>query len=360
MKTLIFVGAGHSNLVAIKELAGALPPEVKIVLVSDVLMAPYSGMLPGFMAGYYQENQIVFDLEKMARTYKIRFIHAQVKNISTESNTIRLSSGEEINYNCLSVNTGILPQQIECDQQSREYLIYAKPLSHFIPKWNLFLKEKKVLKVAIIGAGSAGCEVATAIALRKMGEVTLFTNNQEILTELPKSARNKALLQLEKLNIQIQTYSQVDSYKTGKIFLDKGKSFSADYAFVTTGAMPNPIPGDLKCDENGFVITNDRLLVEGTKNVFAAGDCISFNRSPLPKAGVYAVRQGKILEKNIKAYFFCKPMIPYKPQTRFLKILLTGNRTALATRGALSVSGKLCWILKVFLDKKFMKKYQSR
>lgn len=358
MKNLVFVGAGHSNLIAINELAGSLPPGVKVVLVSDVLKAPYSGMLPGFMAGYYRDDQIVFDLEKMAKTYKIKFIKAQVTNISTELNTILLSSGETIHYDCLSVNTGILPHQIDCDKNGKEHLIYVKPLSHLIPKWNQFLNENKLQKVAIIGAGSAGCEVATAIALRKMGEVTLFTKNREILPELSKSARNKVLAQLKKLNIQVQNDSKVDSYKSGKIFLDNGKSFHADYVFVTTGAMPNSIPGDLRCDDKGFIVTNDRLLVEGTRNVFAAGDCISFNKTPLPKAGVYAVRQGKILGKNIKSYFFSRPMVPYKPQKKFLKILLIGNKKALAVRGNQSVIGRLSWVLKEFIDKKFMKRYQ--
>lgn len=360
MKNLVLVGAGHSHLVAINELAGSLPAGIKIILVSDVLKAPYSGMLPGFMAGHYQENQIVFDLEKMAKKIKIKLINAQVTSISTKSNRIMLSNGETIYYDCLSINTGILPHQIDCDQEGKEHLIYVKPLSQLIPKWKKFLEEKEHLRVAIIGAGSAGCEVATAISLRRMGDVTLFTKNQDIVPELSKPTRNKVLAQLKKLNVKVQTNSKVESYKSGKIYLENGESFTANYVFVTTGAVPNPIPGDLRTDEKGFLVTNDHLIVEGTKNVFAAGDCISFNKNPLPKAGVYAVRQGKILQKNIKAYFLSRPMVSYKPQNNFLKILLTGNKIALAARGNQSLLGNLSWVLKEFLDKRFMKKYQTK
>jgi selenide,water dikinase len=359
MKTLVMVGAGHSNLIAIKTLATALSAEIKIVLISDVLKAPYSGMLPGFMAGYFKEDQIVFDLEKMAMLHEITLIHAQVTRIHTASSSISISTGETIIYDCLSVNTGILPQKIECDLKENNHLIYVKPLSHFVPKWTNFLEEKKHLQIAVIGAGSAGCEIATAIAIRTGGNVTLITKAQEILPELPEAARRKAMSQLAKLNIKIEVKSEVRTFSGGNIILESGLTRAADYVFITTGAVPNSIPGDLKCDVSGFLVTNESLIVIGTENVFAAGDCISFNNDPLPKAGVYAVRQGRILAINIQAYFSGQAMTPYIPQEKFLKILLIGNKIALATRGNLSIMGKLAWFLKVFLDKSFMKKYQT-
>ncbi|MBY0517536.1 MAG: FAD-dependent oxidoreductase [Bacteriovoracaceae bacterium] len=358
MKTLVMVGAGHSNLIAINALVGNLQADIRIVLVSDVLKAPYSGMLPGFMAGYYEEDQIVFDLKKISESCGISFIHAEVKYIHTASSKITLSTGEVIGYDCLSVNTGIHPHKIKCDHQGEEHLIYVKPLSRLIPKWTHFLKEKSNLQIAVIGAGSAGCEIAAAISIRTGCKITLFTKNQEILPELPESARKKARTQLRKLDIQVQTQTEVVSYLLGNIICDKGHTFSANYVFVTTGAVPNPIPGNLKCDPKGFLITNEKLLVEGADNIFATGDCISFNNHPLPKAGVYAVRQGKVLAINIQAYFSRLPMVSYKPQKKFLKILLIGNKLALATRGHLSIMNRLAWILKVYLDKKFMKRYQ--
>jgi selenide,water dikinase len=358
MKTLVMVGAGHSNIIAIKALASALKDQIRIILISDVVKAPYSGMLPGFMAGYFKEDQIVFDLEKMAIFYGITFIHAQMTSIHTASRAISISTGETIIYDCLSVNTGILPQNIECDVKEKNHLIYVKPLSHLIPKWTKFLEEKKQLQIAVIGAGSAGCEIATAIALRTGGKVTLITKAKKILPELPEAARRKAMSQLAKLNIQIIVKSEVRAFSGGNIILESGLTHATDYVFITTGAVPNPIPGDLKCDDSGFLVTNEALVVTGTENVFAAGDCISFNNHPLPKAGVYAVRQGGILALNIQAYFSGQAMTPYIPQKKFLKILLVGNKVALATRGNISIMGRFAWFLKVFLDRSFMNKYQ--
>jgi len=356
----VMVGAGHSNLIAINLLATSLPLNIEIILISDVAKAPYSGMLPGYLAGNYSEDEIVFDLEKLSLHYNFRLIIGEVIKIDTNANSIKLASGETIIYDCLSINTGIHPQKIEGNEESNEHLIYVKPLSHLIPKWKKIVgRNENDLNFAVVGAGSAGCEVATAITLRRMGKVTLFTRGPQILPELGPGARNKVENQLSKLNIQVRTHSNINSLNSNTLMLNNGQSYQFDYVFITTGAQPNHILGDLTCDEKGFIITNKYLLASEKNNVFASGDCISFDKNPLPKAGVFAVRQGPILASNIQAYLDSHPMTEYRPQKEFLKILLIGDEMALAVRGNKSLKGYFSWKLKEYLDRKFMNKYQK-
>jgi selenide,water dikinase len=358
MKTLIMIGAGHSNLVAIGELLPRASKTFRVILVSDVSLAPYSGMLPGFLAGFYKEEEILFDLEKLRNHYGFELIIDAAVEVNSAQNCIRLSSGSVLTYDCLSINTGIWPTPLLTDKESEERIIYAKPLSHLIPKCKQFLNTKARLQIAVVGAGSAGIEVASALAIRVKGKVTLFSNTETILPELSVRVREKILSQLTLLEIKIESNAKVISYLDNKITLEDGRHYACDFAFVTTGARPHKIKGDLTCDTNGYLQTSKALLVNNTKNVFAAGDCITFDQNPLPKAGVFAVRQGEVLAYNLLAFLNQSPLKDYIPQKSFLKILMIGPHLGLATKGPFHYMGSLAWKLKEHLDRKFMNKYQ--
>src|SRR5439155_6944586 len=58
----------------------------------------------------------------------------------------------------------------------------------------------------------------------------------------------------------------------------------------------------LPTDEHGWVRVRDTLEVVGQERIFAAGDCaVLEGRPPLPRAGVFAVRQAPVLAANLRA-----------------------------------------------------------
>jgi len=82
--------------------------------------------------------------------------------------------------------------------------------------------------------------------------------------------------------------------------------------------------------------------------------------NPLPKAGVYAVRQGPVLAKNITAILEDRPLLTFKPQKRFLSLLTTGNRHAVASWGSLFAHGKWVWLWKNHIDRAFMAHFKPK
>lgn len=111
---------------------------------------------------------------------------------------------------------------------------------------------------------------------------------------------------------------------------------------------------------NGYFRVNENLQSTSHPNVFAAGDCITIDKYAHipnfpPKAGVYAVRAGPIVSKNVVNYINEEPLVPYVPQTGFLSLLMTGDSSAVGTKFGIAFSGKWVWEMKDYIDKSFMK-----
>ena len=120
-----------------------------------------------------------------------------------------------------------------------------------------------------------------------------------------------------------------------------------------------PIKSGLKCNASGFIEVNSFLQSVSHPHVFASGDAASMVGADLPKSGVYAVRQGKPLAENIFRYITERKLKAYKPQNHVLALLSMSNKVAIASRGPLAVKNRGAWILKNFIDRKFIEKYTS-
>ncbi|MCA9049519.1 MAG: selenide, water dikinase SelD, partial [Planctomycetaceae bacterium] len=141
-----------------------------------------------------------------------------------------------------------------------------------------------------------------------------------------------------------------------------GRSFPADVVVWAAEAAPSdflrsvPLPHD----ERGFLLTDHTLRSISGDPVFAVGDCGSIERAALPKAGVYAVRQGPILWTNLQRILRGQPLQTYRPQRSFLKLLNTGDGSAVGEWKGLSFSGRWVMKLKHRIDTRFMNMYQPQ
>ena len=97
----------------------------------------------------------------------------------------------------------------------------------------------------------------------------------------------------------------------------------------------------------------------GHDEIFATGDCASLVTDPrLPKAGVYAVRQGPVLAHNLKAHAAGRPLRAYRPQRDFLSLLNLGDGRAIAVKWGFSAEGGWAWRLKDAIDRRFVRRYR--
>jgi hypothetical protein len=102
--------------------------------------------------------------------------------------------------------------------------------------------------------------------------------------------------------------------------------------WITGAAAPSWLDcGRLVTDASGFLMVDGSLRSVSHPWVLGAGDVASLASQPVPKAGVYAVRQGPVLAENLMRLLRDEPPIDYKPQQRFLSLLSLGERRAVAS-----------------------------
>ncbi|WP_315981397.1 FAD-dependent oxidoreductase [Aliamphritea spongicola] len=108
-KHLIFVGGGHAHALALLMMAMKKPEGVKITLISNAIQTPYSGMLPGLIAGHYSFDEAHIDLGRLCRFAGVNFIEDYVTGIDPDNQTVHCRNHPDFSYDVLSIDTGSVP-----------------------------------------------------------------------------------------------------------------------------------------------------------------------------------------------------------------------------------------------------------
>ncbi|HMV41385.1 MAG TPA: selenide, water dikinase SelD [Leptospiraceae bacterium] len=374
MKNLVLVGGGQSHAPVLRKL-GMEKNDLRITLISANSIVPYSGMLPGYIAGKYKAEECLIDLRHLCNFSGARFVNANVVGLDLDKKHVLLENRPPIPYEILSMNIGIVPNI--GDISGREYITPIKPALPFLEKWISILKKiekgdfKNGFRLAILGAGAGGIETALTARERIMKiipdfEIHIFQRGREILNGHNQRVKDKVIKILNQKGIILHLNEEFRKISNkGKYFeclSGKGNIYNLDFII---GAM-SPKPADwildsgLMKDENGFILVNDYLESISHPNVFAVGDIASMKNYSRPKAGVFAVRQSEPLFKNIINLSKGKKLIKYKPQKNFLTLLNIGDGTAIASRGKYALgASEWIWSWKDSIDQDFMEKFQS-
>ena len=99
--------------------------------------------------------------------------------------------------------------------------------------------------------------------------------------------------------------------------------------------------------------------VSPTRICLAGGDCIHFDPEPLNKVGVYAVRQNPILFHNLMAALEARELQPFEPGGAYLLIFNLGSGYGLFHKSGITFGGKLAFLIKDWIDRRFMQKFQA-
>ena len=370
-KDILLVGGGHAHVLLLRMWAMNPIPGIRITLVSNSVISPYSAMLPGVIAGHYTFDENHIDLFKLCRLSGARFIHAEVTGFNIDHQRIQLHDRSELSFDYASINTGAAPDQSV--PGVAEFAIPVKPIAQFIQCWQVLLNEFKVMNgekhLVVVGSGAGGIEVLLAMqhALSKDLELKvqlhfhLVVRGQELLKGYSRRVKSSVKNRLAKCGVQVHYDFDVERVTAKQLISKMGESLTVDNVFWCTSAKAPSWPkaSGFITDELGFISVNSYLQSLNNFNIFAAGDIAHIPHAPCSKAGVYAVRQAPVLLYNLRNAVLQKPFKCYEPQDEFLSLIALGNKTAIGSRKPLFFSGAWAWSWKNRIDRGFMRKFKQ-
>eukprot|EP00192_Tetraselmis_astigmatica_P006939 CAMPEP_0117691242 /NCGR_PEP_ID=MMETSP0804-20121206/25598_1 /TAXON_ID=1074897 /ORGANISM="Tetraselmis astigmatica, Strain CCMP880" /LENGTH=766 /DNA_ID=CAMNT_0005504427 /DNA_START=14 /DNA_END=2314 /DNA_ORIENTATION=+ len=373
VKDLVLLGGGHSHVEVLRSFGMRPQPGVRVTLVTRDVHTPYSGMLPGYVAGFYSFDDCHIDLSVLCTFARASLVHAEAVSIQPQGKSIVLANRPPIKYDALSVDIGITPVASTIPGAS-EHTTPVKPISRLVENLAELLRQAQSgpLKIAIVGGGAGGTELAMALKCRLESErqrhgrpkehecQIMIVTRGKLLPSHPSKARNIVLRRMEELGIMVRQESGgVTEVEDGLLVLASGEKLEFDVCWWCTDANAAAWirESGLATDSLGFVAINDCLQSESHPDVFAAGDIASCTAHPRPKAGVFAVRQGPPLAENLRRQLLGQPLQPFAPQSTFLTLIMTGQQHCVASKAGWTIEGGYLWHLKDYIDRKFMYKY---
>lgn len=360
-RDLVLVGGGHTHALILRSWAMDPLPGARLSLVSPDPVAAYSGMLPGYVAGHYRREALDIDLVRLARIAGCRLVLGHATGIDTAARTIQVQGRPDIAFDIASIDIGITSDMSDL-QGFSVHAVAAKPLGPFADAWAAFRSGEGPVRLAVIGGGVAGAELAMAMAYamhsdRRRAEVRLIERDRAFAA-LGRRTGRKLRDALADLGVELlEGVAPVRVYEGG-IELADGRDLPADFVAGAAGASPHTwLATTGLADARGFLPV-DAWLRTADPAVFAVGDCAAMRGTPRPKAGVYAVRQAPVLFGNLRAAL-CETggLKPYVPQRDYLKLISLGRKSALADRSGLSLEGPAFWRWKDRIDRRFMARF---
>ena len=376
LRDIVLIGGGHSHVGVLKRFAMNPVPGVRLTLICRDTHTPYSGMLPGYVAGHYSYDDVHIDLSRLAEYAGARFYRAEAMGIDRDQKRVICRGRPDVPYDILSINIGSSPRVNEVEGAS-DHAVPVKPITGFNNRWLALLSRIEnhdgPLAVAVVGAGAGGVELTLAMQFRLKNELKqrgkdpgqlhfhLFdAADQSLPTHNPK-VREVFRKTLSNRGVKVHLGSPVSKVQEGLLITESGETLQTDEVlWVTRAGGPEWLKDTgLALDDGLFLRVRDTLQVENDDSIFAAGDIANVLNHPREKAGVFAVRQGPPLADNLKRLATGKDPKDFHPQKKWLALISTGDKYAVASRGDLQFDGAWVWRWKDWIDRRFMKKFND-
>lgn len=368
-KDVVFIGGGHAHALVLRMWGMKPLPGARLTVIDPNPVAPYTGMLPGHVAGHYPRPALEIDLVPLTRFAGARLIMGRATGIDLAARTIEVEGRPDIAFDTLSVDIGITSSMPEMPGFT-EHAVAAKPLGRFAGMWRAYLSaldaREAVPQAVVIGGGVAGVELSLAMmhAMRaRVGDeasVIVIEAAEEPMRDIHPKTRERLLAEMARAGVTLLSGARVARIEADGVVLESGRTLPSGQTVGAAGARPH---GWLEKTglalENGFIEVGADLSSSTDAQVYAVGDCAHLSHDPRPKAGVFAVREAPVLFDNLRADLTGGRRRHYRPQKDYLKLISLGGKRAMADKSGLRAGGALMWRWKDRIDRAFMRKFHE-
>jgi selenide,water dikinase len=380
MADLVLLGAGHAHVEVLRRFAHRPDPRLRLTLIAREPSTPYSGRLPALIRGECATEEAHVDLGPLAAAAGARMVIAEATAIDLATRQIAVRGRPPIRFDLLSIDIGGIPVMPDGGG------IAVKPIGGF--RAALAQLESELsdgARIALVGGGAAGTELALALAqrfARSVGftgsggfaepgrfaprqrlagqvRITLVCDTADPLPEAPPRARAVARAALAEARVELVCGVRAGAQADGRLALSDGSFLAVEAVLWATNVVGPPLLAEsgLICDAAGCVVVDASLRSRGHDFVFAAGDCATIATAPRPKAGVWAVRAGPRLAGNLRRVARGLRPRAWRAQATGLAIVGLGHGRAVAWRNGVAVAGRLVARYKDWIDGRFMRRY---
>jgi selenide, water dikinase len=362
VKDVVLIGGGHAHALVARMWAMNPVHGVRLTLINPSPAAPYTGMLPGHIAGHYPRDAMMIDLVRLARHAGARLIFGRAIGLDRGERHVLLQDGRALPYDLCSIDIGI-SSDLPRVAGFAAYGYAAKPLGDYAAAWDAFLAhDLPKPNVVLIGAGVGGVELALASAHRcralgRAPKLTLVQRGARALDNVGSIARAMLLAELRAAGITLITGAEPAEITGSAVILTDGRVLPSDFTLAVAGTRGQSWLADTGLTLVAGHINVDAQLRSNDPAIFAVGDCAHLGFAPRAKAGVYAVRAAPILAHNLRAALQGTPLRAFAPQRDYLKLISLGDRRAVADKWQLPLRGGWLWRLKDKIDRDFMDKF---
>lgn len=375
LKDLVLLGGGHSHVGVLRRFGMKPLAGVRLTVICRDVHTPYSGMLPGLIAGHYGFDEAHIDLGPLCRFAGARLCHDEAIALDLADRKVLCKGHPPVPYDLLSINIGSTPG-FEVPG-AVDAVVPIKPIQRFITHWEVLSRRVQAhagpMRIGVVGAGAGGVEILLAVQFRLCQLLAaagrnadhlaylLFADTERILPA--HNARTRRILErvLAERRVRVLTGQPVVEVSPGRIKRADGGEYAVDEVLWATAASAAPwlSRSGLAVDGRGFVKVADTLQSLSHPEVFAAGDIATLVEHPRPKSGVFAVRAGKPLERNLRRALLGHPLVPFRPPRQFLSLITAGDKYAVASRNGWALEGRLMWRWKDWIDRRFVRRFSE-
>lgn len=367
-RRLLLLGAGHAHLYLLHRIDRLLAQGIFVTVVDPSEDLWYSGMAPAVLGGAAACAAAAIPTRRIVEAGGGRFVQQAAVSIDPDAGTVTTTGGEQLSYDVLSVALGsTVAERIELTDTGRSNAFTVKPIGNL-----LRLRDRcrawppnTVLRIAVVGGGPSAfetaCNVAALAAVLDRApnttRISLVARSQLLFGSLPPRAARLATRALRRRGVQLVLGNEARAYDGASLRLGDRSAIDADLVVLATGLVGPPLlrESGLPVGDDGGLIVDAQLQVSG-RPIFGGGDCIDFAPQRLPRIGVHAVKQQKVLYHNVLTALGLRSTTRrYRPGRSAMLILNSGRGQGILIKGRVAIGGYALRRLKLGIDWNFVR-----
>jgi NADH dehydrogenase len=374
---VVIAGGGFGGFYAARALERLLPAQsARVTLVNEANFMLYTPLLPGAAGATLDPRHVVVPLRSQLHSTELVIGCVTGADPGVGRLAVRRIDGTDIElaYDQLVVALGSVSRTLPVPGLA-EHGIGLKSLSDATAVRNQLLQcldiaesiedpdeRREYLGFVFVGAGYAGVEglaelqdfAAQTIELyprcRAQGmRWVLVEARERIMQEVPESLSGFAERELRRRGIEVLTATTLSEITANAATLSDGSSIPARTLVWTAGVKPSPVVAELglPLDRAGRIVVDETMAVDpaalpagaaGGRRVWAIGDCAAVPDSsrpgePCPPTAQHAIRQGRLVARNVVAALAGKPARPFRYHTKGVVAELGRNKAVAITLG---------------------------